>query len=767
MEMTSGNAREQLMNEILNRKLNINNVNNNIGDKTASVPAVNNIHYEEEGPVRAYAKDPGIINMQLNAVKEGSRRRAVSQPGPVSGSLLTATAARAARKRPPRSVMYADDTQLPRSPALNNGEVSNSPTPQPITPAGDRGSPVPNNRNGDTRSLSSYRLYAPNDMKGLSPSRSFNYMDAQSIRSVETQAPPPTGKEENKKLTVENVTMSLSCIYAIFIVTLGLIINIYDPFIDLNVATIYSVLLAAMGVVYMLYLLFDIRRFKKITSKNMKIKEEHDASVEEIFRKYEEDNGSLDQSPPIINPPTLLPLTHDYCFGSGRHSGSFYLKVGAAGFALGHLVHSVLLLAVQVSYFLDENIKNDECVDYIVIAADLLSPLHTFFQLYFIFKFSNVIILRGQGMARFGFMHFIGSSLSFWVSAIVRETVLALSLYAQTKKEYETDNDTSVEIFDFPGKIIDLDNLYNEECTGSKAVASIYENFSPYLYPFTVEFNILIVAVYYIIWTNIGSCDYDDEEDVNISLGDTKSVCKIPTAAEENDFSSNIVIYADCHASNRGLFVGLIMMVLIIGNLILGFVFGSIGDEFLKLGNTLNELMNLILHVSMLLAAVIAFNQTRKMDINEHPISLLDDVLLFVCLPAFFMEIAFSLIASISLENSIKTVNMCVMFLQVIIQTSLIVDALRRCSNTRKLRRTKPGREVIMFLIIANVGMWIFYTFSYKSPDSLDVRYAYYGKVLWTILGHISLPLIMFFRFHSSVCFADIWDSAYKPGAEH
>lgn len=104
---------------------------------------------------------------------------------------------------------------------------------------------------------------------------------------------------------------------------------------------------------------------------------------------------------------------------------------------------------------------------------------------------------------------------------------------------------------------------------------------------------------------------------------------------------------------------------------------------------------------------------------------------------------------------------------QVVIQTPLIMDGLRRCSNTKKLRRKKPGREILMFLLIANVAMWIFNTFSYKSPDSLDERYEFYGKVIWTILGHISLPLIMFYRFHSSVCFADIWDSAYKPGSEH
>ncbi|KAG6438892.1 hypothetical protein O3G_MSEX000305 [Manduca sexta] len=185
------------------------------------------------------------------------------------------------------------------------------------------------------------------------------------------------------------------------------------------------------------------------------------------------------------------------------------------------------------------------------------------------------------------------------------------------------------------------------------------------------------------------------------------------------------------------------------------------------MGYLLNNCMMLALHTIMLFAAVVAFNQLRKLDINEHPISLLDDVLLFICLPAFFMETVFSMVATISILNIVKTVDFVVMMIQVLIQTPLIMDGLRRCSNRKKLRRTKPGRELLMFLLIANVAMWLFYTFSYKSPESLDERYAFYGKVMWSILGHVSLPLIMFYRFHSSVCFADIWDSAYKPGSEH
>lgn len=41
----------------------------------------------------------------------------------------------------------------------------------------------------------------PNELRGSAPSRPRSVLDAQSIRSVETHAPPPTSPEENKKQT--------------------------------------------------------------------------------------------------------------------------------------------------------------------------------------------------------------------------------------------------------------------------------------------------------------------------------------------------------------------------------------------------------------------------------------------------------------------------------------------------------------------------------------------------------------------------------------
>lgn len=48
----------------------------------------------------------------------------------------------------------------------------------------------------------------------------------------------------------------------------------------------------------------------------------------------------------------------------------------------------------------------------------------------------------------------------------------------------------------------------------------------------------------------------------------------------------------------------------------------------------------------------------------------------------------------------------------------------------------------------------------------MHFRYEFYGFTVWNILNHISIPLTMFYRFHSSVCFVDIWKHSYEAAAE-
>ena len=67
---------------------------------------------------------------------------------------------------------------------------------------------------------------------------------------------------------------------------------------------------------------------------------------------------------------------------------------------------------------------------------------------------------------------------------------------------------------------------------------------------------------------------------------------------------------------------------------------------------------------------------------------------------------------------------------QVILQTPLIINGLRRCSKSVELQASKSGRELVTFLIICNLSMWIMETFEIKSYETNRDRINFYGETL-------------------------------------
>jgi len=90
----------------------------------------------------------------------------------------------------------------------------------------------------------------------------------------------------------------------------------------------------------------------------------------------------------------------------------------------------------------------------------------------------------------------------------------------------------------------------------------------------------------------------------------------------------------------------------------------------------------------------------------------------------------------------------------------LTVSGLRRYPLSQLHLSAMPGRGLITFLIVANVTVWICRTALVKAI-SLDTMIDYYTTLPWLLLANINLPLLLFYRFHSSFCLADIWHSAY------
>lgn len=133
-----------------------------------------------------------------------------------------------------------------------------------------------------------------------------------------------------------------------------------------------------------------------------------------------------------------------------------------------------------------------------------------------------------------------------------------------------------------------LNNSYFDKNCQHTELNIIYESFSPYLYPFTIEYSILIgkdieiliiaasvfndritardgfsVGILYIIWNNIGNCQRGG--------GSSPDGQACPPLAGPSS-GTNIVVHVDCHHANRGLFAGLLVLVGSIVSIILFFV---------------------------------------------------------------------------------------------------------------------------------------------------------------------------------------------------
>ncbi|XP_046679079.1 LOW QUALITY PROTEIN: proton channel OtopLc-like [Homalodisca vitripennis] len=568
-------------------------------------------------------------------------------------------------------------------------------------------------------------------------------------------ARPSTADEKNSMFR-SSLTGILSCVYAVFIVTLGVVIYISDLVTgEAPLAETFSIYLVVTGLLYFVFLYADIRRYLnsvKLHDRGPSRKDDYSLSVD----------TDRTQPPSVewTSLPPHLAVPHHYCFSKGRHSGSFYLKIGAAGFCLGHLTHSGLLLAYQIAFLQADPDVFYKCASVATLILDVLYPTYSFCQLFFIFKYSNVIINHNQELARFAMMHCIAASLCFWVWTILRETIDSLhhadpdlrgwehiSPYALPFTTYH------IQTSDFMS-VLNVTSINGLSCRGPTQLSEVFESFSPYLYPFTIEYSILVVGVLYIIWQNIGRCT------MAVSSGE----CRPPPFSRGSGFVSNVVVYADCHSSNKGLFAGLIVLAGAFLSIILFFV--AMADRrYIDVGLQVNAATELTLLVLLTGAVTLAYRQITRLDVNPRPVSQLDDLLLFVCIPAFFLQAVLGITPAVRNQKYLAIVTILLQVVQVLLQTPFIIDGLRRCSNSRSLRLNKPGRELVTFLIVCNVAMWITETFEIKSQSiSRDYRSQFYGRVLWTMLSHLTLPLTMFYRFHSSVCLVDIWKSAYEKG---
>lgn len=159
------------------------------------------------------------------------------------------------------------------------------------------------------------------------------------------------------------------------------------------------------------------------------------------------------------------------------------------------------------------------------------------------------------------------------------------------------------------------------------------------------------------------------------------------------------------------------------------------------------------------------YAQVRQLKFNGSRNLELDNILLVGAQSGIMIYSTFTIIGGhFTKETNTFLVLMTASasLIQTSCQTLFILDASRRSCITQEQFRKKPGRETITFLLVSNLAMWAINTLEKSRADSHPIQLHFYGLWAWTIITHVSMPLAIFYRFHSTVCLCEIWKRAYK-----
>lgn len=409
--------------------------------------------------------------------------------------------------------------------------------------------------------------------------------------------------------------------------------------------------------------------------------------------------------------------------------------------------------------------RTSKCSNILVAVTPLTRMLFIFIQMYFIFLNNeqiNVYCYRGyRVIARFGLQHMIGTNLSVWFSVLVQETKHTILTF------YNPENQTlrishrlgnkgimvpilhgaTADHLRYPRGLKGPHNIF--ECRRTNIIGTLVQDASPFLFPCTIEYSLICAAILYVMWRNV--CRPIPEPRVKVES-------LLQSKRSPHHYS------VDCARAHKGLFLGILMLVMTIISLILFFVLISRPD-MVSLAVTEVNICELVLYILTTLATIVGMWQIRHLEYDFSRNFTLDDILLVGAQSGSFLYSTFTIISghfTLKKETILVLITALVSLIETGCQTMFILNAGRRSARTPEHIRKKPGREIVTFLLVSNLAMWAINTLEKTRAESHPIQLNFYGLWAWSILTHVAMPLAIFYRFHSTVCLCEIWKRAYK-----
>ncbi|XP_046803308.1 proton channel OtopLc isoform X2 [Lucilia cuprina] len=569
-------------------------------------------------------------------------------------------------------------------------------------------------------------------------------------------------KEKNRRQGNDAISSALSATYCKLLVLLGVCLPITEVITEQIPTYVYQgfyVYLYSLSITFVVFLY--ISAFRNLTLIN-------------ALKSYHERNN--------------VHLKHKV-----THFGSFYLRVGAIAFAIGTMVYSGL----EFGQFFELS-GQAGCRDVFIAITPICRMILCIAQVQFIFLNTTYLdMARHKVFSRFGLMHMVGTNLCEWLYVLVEETKHEIFHIAHHEGEHgnagnlsagshggvdwaavnatlhvnhhigdQANNSTIAAVVSHVLKNIteattEMSMMDSHGCSRTTIMGSLVQQLSPFLFPCTIEYSLICAVILYEMWKTVKSIPDIDKSRKN----SIKPVHQKPA----HHFS------VDCSQSHKGLFFGILVIVMTIIAMIMYFVlYTQPGYELVATQEV--TIWETVMYFGCAAAIVTGMILMRDLKYikdtgDEHHSMELDNLLLIVAQTGVYLYGMFSILGSYfakwdTVPDRVEGIIAEVFALmQTSLQTMFILHAShRRCKGAKQVRR-KPGREIITFLLIANIAIWFVNTLIKGRAVFRQSHMEFFGIWAWTIITHVSMPLSIFYRFHSTICLFEVWKITYKAKA--
>ncbi|XP_058443302.1 proton channel OtopLc-like isoform X2 [Malaya genurostris] len=555
-------------------------------------------------------------------------------------------------------------------------------------------------------------------------------------------------RRKNRRIGDDALSTALSALYAKVIVILGIALPVTEILSSQIPANVYQGFYLYLYVTSISFVIF-------VYASNMRRR-----AVMTLIKTYHEKTNNY----PIKK---RVP-----------HFGSFYLRVGAIAFGIGTMVYSGLEVG---QYF--ELRTTEGCSSVFIVVTPAARMILSIVQMQFIFlNTSELDMARHKVFARFGLMHMVATNLCEWLYVLVEETKHEIHHLAHLA-EHGKILPTLVEVASTTltpsvtnTSFLKDSNNYNHtivkratqdtveyiDCQRTNIMGSLVQNASPFLFPCTIEYSLICAVILYEMWKKVKTI-----AEIDRTRRNSHKIHSTNSTKSAHHFS------VDCSRAHRGMFGGIIITVLTIICLIMYFVLhDEPGYEYFALQEvTIAETMLYSVTAAGVVAAMIRMRDLKfcKKSNDPHAGSVsLDCTLLVLAQTGVYVYGMFSIIGSyFSIKQGVigareGLIAEIFSLVQTSMQTLFILNAVWRKCRGAQQNRSKPGREIVTFLLVANMAMWFINTLVKGRASFRPTHLEFFGTWAWTVITHVSMPLAIFYRFHSTICLFEVWKSTYK-----